>query len=93
MRTPALAAHLQSEMLELQDCWEIGQSMLDAGCPEADVHQAMVYAGLMLAIPDGLERLRMGWVIDRSDREGSIAALKRCQNSPFARILHGPLER
>ena len=93
MRTPALAAHLQREMLELQDCWEIGQQMLDAGCPEASDHQAIIYAALMLAIPDGLERLRMAWVCDRSEREELLASLERRQNNPFARILHGPLER
>ena len=69
MRTPALAAHLQREMQELHDHWDIGQSMLAEGCPEAHDHQAFVYAALLLLIPDGMERLRMGWVYDRSVKE------------------------
>jgi hypothetical protein len=56
-------------MQELHDHWDIGQSMLAEGCPEAHDHQAFVYAALLLLIPDGMERLRMGWVYDRSVKE------------------------
>ena len=74
MRTPAIAAHLQAEAGELFHSWELGQHMLRTDCPSADDHQALVYAALALLIPDGMERLRMAWVLDRSVSEELAAA-------------------
>ena len=60
MLTPTIAARLIHESDELHACWVEYQE------PES---QALIAAVLLAQIPDGLERLRKAWIIDRLDAE------------------------
>ena len=69
MRSASLSKQLQDEMAHLKHAWECGQEMLEHDTAAGAEHQALLYAGLLILIPDGLERLRKSWILDRLDAE------------------------
>ena len=64
MLTPKIAARLIRESDELHACW------VEYPEPES---QALIAAVLLVQIPDGLERLRKAWIVDRLDAEAKVA--------------------
>ena len=72
MRSPDVAARLQREMDEVHEFWEQCQERRsEKPHPTDDDEMGLIYAALLMAVPEGLERLRKAWVLDRLEMEES----------------------
>ena len=72
MRTPDVAARLQREMDEVHGYWAECQSRRsEMPHPEDDQEMGLIYAALLMTVPEGLERLRKAWILDRLELEES----------------------
>ena len=70
MRSPDVAARLQREMDEVHGFWEQCQERRsEKPHPTDDDEMGLIYATLLIAMLEGLERLRKAWVLDRLNDE------------------------
>ncbi len=76
MRTPDIAARLQREMDEVHGYWEECQARRsEIPHPEDDQEMGLIYAALLMSVPEGLERLRKAWILDRLDEEATVESV------------------
>ena len=61
MSTPSLSRALRMEMAQLEKTWHRGQELLEHDREAGSAHQSLLYAGMAILIPHGLERLSKGW--------------------------------
>ena len=72
MRTPTMAARLLRESDELHGYWECCNERINTRTDSTDAEEmALIYATLLMTLPEGLERLRRTWILDRLDMEES----------------------
>ena len=65
MRTPLVAARLMRGMDEIHAYWECAHERRDCPC-EGDTEEiALIYATLMLAVFEGIDRLELAILQDR----------------------------
>lgn len=78
MRTPTMAARLLRESDELHGFWECCNERVNTRTDSTDAEEmALIYATLLMTLPEGLERLRKAWVLDRLDMEETAPLARR----------------
>ena len=74
MRTRTLSARLGRELDEVFYFWERCNARLPGGHPDDVNEMALVYAALLMGVPDALDRFSKAALLDEWDLEEKIAA-------------------
>ena len=84
MHSPNLAARLIREMDEVHAFWEeCHNRRLEITRHEDEKELSLIYAALLMSVPEGLERLRKAWILDRLEAE-ETAVVSPCQQASYS---------